>query len=100
MLQRFTNPVSGIITAADTAVTAFPTQVVGVLYLQAGSGNAGTVKIKDSQGAAGGLILTATTPMVAIGPLLNLESLSYQFSVAGDTLNYLTLGLVDGEGKR
>lgn len=92
MLQRYTNPTSGQITAADTAVNPFPTVPVGIVYLQAGSANVGTVTIKDSQGMAGGVVLTASSPVFIVGPILNFESLSYQFSDIGDSLNYLTLG--------
>lgn len=95
MLQRFRGTQSGIITAADTATTAFPTLVVGILYLQAGSGNVGTVTISASDVgqtfATGGIVLSGTSPVFPIGPIENLEALSYTFSDAGDTLNWLVL---------
>lgn len=95
MLQRFRGTQSGVITAVDAAAAAFPTLVVGVVYLQPGSGNAGTVTVKatdvGNQYATGGLILSATSQIVALGPLENFQALTYQFSNVGDTLNWLVL---------
>lgn len=95
MLQRFRGTQSGTITAADTATTAFPTLVVGVVYLQAGSANVGTVTISASDVgqvfATGGVVLSGTSPVFPIGPIENFQALSYTFSNAGDTLNWLVI---------
>lgn len=95
MLQRFRGTQSGRITATDAVAAAFPTLVVGVVYLQAGSGNVGTVTIRatdsGNQYATGGLVLSSTTPVIALGPLENFQALTYQFTTVGDTLNWLVL---------
>ncbi len=93
-LQRFRGAQSGVITAADALVTAFPTLVVGFVWLQAGSANAGTVKLLASDVgnayAVGGIVIPSTYP-IKIGPIENLEALAYQFTTAGDTLNWFAI---------
>lgn len=94
-LQRFRGTQSGVITAADASAHAFPTLVVGVVYLQAGSANAGSVTISATDVgqayATGGVVLGSTSPIWAIGPIENFEALSYQFTDVGDTLNWVAI---------
>jgi hypothetical protein len=97
MLQRMQSPKGGTITAANTTATAFPTIPALMLYVYAPSANAGTVKIGDAAGITGGNLgggITIPKGLVnfPIGPILNLESLAYQFTSAGDTLEYLLIG--------
>ena len=94
-LQRFRGTQSGQITAADASVHAFPTLVVGIVYLQAGPENVGTVSISASNVgqayATGGLVLGATSPVQPIGPIENFEAISYQFTNVGDVLNWFAI---------
>ncbi len=94
MLQRLTNPKGYTVTAADTNAHAFPTAPAAFVWLTTPSGNSGTVTITDA-GGSGGIVLGAgvgiSIPAVKLGPILSLDSLSYQFSHSGDTLNYLVL---------
>lgn len=97
MLQRCTNPVGGTITAADTNATAFPVLTTMMVYLYAPSANVGTVKVGDANGItgnnlAGGITIPKGLVTHPIGPILNFESLAYQFTNAGDTLQYLAIG--------
>lgn len=94
-LQRFRGTQSGTITAADASAHAFPTLVVGIVYFQAGSGNAGTVTLSATDVgqayATGGIVLSATSPVQPFGPIENFEAVSYTFSNVGDTLNWLAI---------
>ncbi len=93
-LQRFRGAQSGQITAADTAAHAFPTLVVGFVWLQAASANTGTVTVSASDVgqtyASGGIVIPSTYP-IKVGPIENFEALSYTFSVAGDKLNWFAI---------
>ena len=94
-MQRFSRVKGRTVTGPDTNAHAFPDEPVAFVYLSTPSGNLGTVTITDA-GGSGGLVLGAgvgvTIPVVCIGPILNLASLSYEFSNAADTLNYLVIG--------
>lgn len=93
-MQRFTTPKGLQAAPGDTAAHAFPSRPAAYVYLSTPAGNAGTVTITDA-GGSGGLVLGAgvgvTIPVVVIGPILNLDSLSYKMSNGADVLNYLVL---------
>lgn len=93
MLQRFRGAQSGQITAADASTHAFPTLVVGEIWIQAAAVNAGTVTVSATDVgqtyATGGIVVG--TAWMWIGTLTNFEALSYTFSNVGDKLNWLAI---------
>lgn len=91
------SPLGGTITAADTLAHAFPAGIRAVLvYFWTPVANNGTVTISDAVGIVannlvGGIVVPEGLAPFGIGPLLELSSLAYQFSNAGDILNYLVM---------